>query len=396
MQPTPSARKGDRLFTKDFLLVSFAGLATFANMSLLIPTLPLYVIQVGGKRSDIGVIVAAFAITSVALRPFVGQAVDRRGSKGMMVAGGLLVVLSAALYLLANTIPLLLALRALHGVGMAVATTAALAFVAEAAPPHRRGEAMGVFGMFMSLSFVLGPMTGSFLADTWGFQALFIGMTILSVVGLLLMLPVSASRPTAIAHPGGVSLSGLISRSALLPSVLFLAMAGTFAPQMAFLPLFAAERSLGVPGVYFAVQAASLFVSRTVGGKLSDIYGRIPVIVPSVFLLAGGVTLLGFSTSPAMFFGAAVLTGLGAGAVQPVVMAFAIDRAPEQERGASMATLTAFLDLGIGVGAVLLGMVLEVAGFTAIYVGAGVAALLALAVFLVGLRVRALPVPVPR
>lgn len=177
------------IWTRDFLLTCFAAVGTFLGMALLVPVLPLYVVQVGGRQSDIGLVIAAFALTSVSLRPFLGRVIDQRGAKGILVAGIGVSTLAAALYVFVPNIPFLVALRILHGAGMGAATTAAWALVATFAPADRRGEAMGYFGMFASGSFATGPMIGAAIVEFGGYPALFGALTVVSALSLGIVVP---------------------------------------------------------------------------------------------------------------------------------------------------------------------------------------------------------------
>lgn len=60
------------LFTKSFWLICFANLTIFLNMQALLPTLPIYIIQLGGDNKSVGYIMGAFTIASTVVRPLSG------------------------------------------------------------------------------------------------------------------------------------------------------------------------------------------------------------------------------------------------------------------------------------------------------------------------------------
>ncbi len=99
-----------------------------ASMYLLLATLPLYVVAIGGTVSDAGIVVACFTITAVIVRPWIGRLSDRRqegphaGARAVVLAG------SSMLYEPAHSVPLVMAVRVFHGVGWAAAS----------APPRAR------------------------------------------------------------------------------------------------------------------------------------------------------------------------------------------------------------------------------------------------------------------
>jgi len=121
----------DRIFTRDFSLVVLANLFSYSSMYLLLATLPLYVVAIGGTVSDAGVVLACFTLSAVIVRPLVGRLSDRRAKKGIMLAGAVMLAVSSLLYEPAHSVPLVMAVRVFHGVGWAAFGTAASALAAE-------------------------------------------------------------------------------------------------------------------------------------------------------------------------------------------------------------------------------------------------------------------------
>ncbi len=159
----------DRIFSRSFSLAIVANLFSFTSMYLLLATLPLYVLAIGGSVSDAGIVLACFTLTAVVLRPWIGRLSDRRAKKGIMLAGAVITAVSSLLYEPSHTVPLLMAVRVLHGVGWAAFGTAASALAADLAPLPRRGEAMGYFGVGMNVAMAIGPALGVFLVGQTGY-----------------------------------------------------------------------------------------------------------------------------------------------------------------------------------------------------------------------------------
>lgn len=90
---------------------------------------------------------AAFAISSMALRPWAGWAADRYGRRPLMLAGGAVFVLAPLGYGVTLGALSMTLNRLFHGAGMGLYPTAATAMAADLAPPARRAEILGVFGM---------------------------------------------------------------------------------------------------------------------------------------------------------------------------------------------------------------------------------------------------------
>ncbi|HEX7627414.1 MAG TPA: MFS transporter [Candidatus Methanoperedens sp.] len=356
--------KNEKLFSRDFVLTSLSTFTLFASFYFLLITLPIYIQKIGGTESEIGLIIGVFTISAVALRPFIGHEVDRRGRKIILITGILVFLISMLLYDYTKSVTSLLLLRVLHGVGWGAATTAATTLIADIAPPKRRGEAMGVFGMASNVAMAIGPALSMILLLKYDFSILFSISAGIALVALLLALPISE---TVVVRPK----TPLFSKEALFPSALMFTVSLTYGSIVSFLSLFAQKQGITNPGVFFSVFAVTLILVRALAGKLSDIKGRKFVIIPGMIIIAAGLGVLSTASALETFIAAAFLYGLGFGLVHPSLMALLVDKVSDKGRGAAMGTFTAAFDLGIGTGSILLGLVLQYYGFQVMYTLSG-------------------------
>jgi MFS family permease len=86
---------------------------------------------------------------------------------------------------------------------------------------------------------------------------------------------------------------------------------------------------------------------------------RQAVIIPGLILNLAGIVLLAFSTTSNGLMAAAIIGGFGTGAAQPALMTLAVDQSAAERRGQSLAQFQFFYDLGIGVGSLTLGALLD-------------------------------------
>ncbi len=374
----------DRVFTRDFSLAILANLFSFASMYVLLATLPLYVVAIGGTVSDAGVVLACFTLSAVVVRPVVGRLSDRRAKKAIMLGGAVILAVSSLLYAPVHSVPLLMAVRVFHGVGWAAFGTAASALAADLAPLSRRGEAMGYFGVGMNVAMAIGPALGVFLVGWTGYGSLFLTAMVLGAAAALTTAGIAEPRRA----PGQGALQrgwrSFILPSALFPSAVLFTNALTYASVVALLPLFADEAGLGNPGLFFTVFSVVVLVLRGPLGRVSDRRGRVAVVAPGLSVTFVALLVLSQAHSTAMMLVVAVLYAVGVGAAQPTLMAMTVDRAGPQERGAAMGTYTTAMDLGIGVGSVVWGVVAQSLGFGAMYVAAGLMGLVGVALLLAG------------
>lgn len=372
-------RKNEKLFTKNFILTSLSTVTIFTSFYFLLVTLPIYILKLGGSESEIGLIIGVFTISAVLLRPFIGRELDRSGRKKILLAGSLVFLLSMLLYNYTTSVTSLLLLRVFHGLGWGAATTAGSTLIADIAPPSRRGEAMGIFGMASNVAMAFGPALSIMLLDSSNFPTLFAVSASIALVSLLLVLPISE---TIVVHPK----NPLFSKEALFPSAMMFTVSLTYGSIVSFLSLFARKQGITNPGIFFTVFAITLIIVRALAGRLSDIKGRNFVIVPGMVMITAGLWVLSTASSLSAFLISAFLYGMGFGFVHPSLMALLVDRVTEKTRGSAMGTFTAAFDLGIGTGSIVLGIVLQFYGFGIMYLLGGAIVLLGAVFFMFGNR----------
>jgi MFS family permease len=355
--PTP-------LFTTSFTLTCLATFFFYGSFYLILPVMPLYVAAMGGTSLQLGLIIGCFAFTAMVLRPPAGWVVDTRGPRPVLVAGVSIFLLASLGYAIAPSVVAVLGLRVFHGIGMGLFPTAATVVIAELAPRHRRGEAMGWFGIANSIGLVVGPTIGTAMATRMGFLALFLTAGGVASLGLAftVMLPRVGERPGGAGRP--LRWRDLFSWAAVLPSVLLLFLYVPYGFLVAFIPIIGTQRGLENPGAFYSVFALAVLLVRAKAGELSDRHGRAAAILPGMLLASVAFGVLGLTSGPAGVLVGAAIYGVAFGSAQPALMALTADRVPAGERGKAMGTFYAAWELGIAVGAVGSGVVLKMTGFS--------------------------------
>ncbi len=377
----PPTETAESLFSRNFLVLCISTLLFFESMFLLLAVLPVFIVQeLRGTESQVGIVLGVFALAAVMIRPTSGWVVERWNRKLGLTLGALIYCIGPLLYTMAESVPVMIGFRLFHGLGIALFTTASSVLVADIAPPARRGEAMGYYGMTMNVAMATGPVAGAALVEQSGFTQLF-WLSALLALGSLIILPL-LSEPARTPRPAPADPSkrakraSLLSRSAVFPGFIAICMTMSFGAVLSFLPLFVQARQLGNPGLYFIVYSIAVIVARPVSGKWSDRFGRAQVIIPGMLFLTIAMTLLAYATSIPWLLSVAALQGIGFGTVQPALMAFCVDRATEQDRGPALATLMMAFDIGHGLSAIGLGLLLEQTNFTAMFLFTGGVSLL--------------------
>jgi len=171
---------------KNLLVLFAAGLLFWASLGSLLPTLPLYVEDVGGTTQQIGLVMGSFAIGLLLCRPRLGKLADQRSRKLVVLIGMAVVAVAPLGYLFVKSIPLLLLIRAFHGISIAAYTTGNSALIVDLSPVEKRGELIGYMSLTNPIGIAIGPAIGGFLQEQAGYTPLFLFSFAVGLLGFFL------------------------------------------------------------------------------------------------------------------------------------------------------------------------------------------------------------------
>jgi len=355
------------------VFISIANLLMAIAFYFLIPTLPIYLeVVLGVSRGYVGLVLAAYTIAALLIRPLTGLAIDRKGRKMIYLISFLLFSLLFSVYVAATTLMIMLAVRIVHGFAWGITSTAGSTLVVDIIPPSQRGEGLGIFGLSMTIAMAIGPMFGLWLSASGNYPRLFIGASLLSLAGFILLLLVKYPKYTIPARPEGPWWKRLIEPTALPASINYLVVMISYGAMLSFISIYAQEIGIKSPGFFFLVYAAGITLSRLFAGRLFDLHGPFWIAVLGLSLLAGGFPLLAIVKSYAGFFVSSFILGFGSGIIMPTFQAMVNNLAGPQHRGAANSTLFTALDLGIGLGMIGMGLSSEWIGLTYSFLACGV------------------------
>jgi MFS family permease len=369
---TIEIRTKPRLITPAFLLITLSTFAYFIAIGALVPTLPRYVEgPLGGTGGSVGLAMGAFAISAVLMRPFVGRLGDRRGRRILIVGGALLVGVSVLGYLVAESLPVLVALRVLTGAGEAFFYVGAAAGINDLAADSRRGEALSYFSLALYAGLAVGPVVGEIVLENGTFDDAWWVAVVASFVAAGLGLRVPETRT----HHDDIQPSGkLISRGALLPGTVLLASVWGLSGFNTFVPLYADELGIASRVVFIAYSIVVLGI-RLFGARIPDVLGPWRTARDALIVASIGLAMMGVWRSPTGLVVGSVVFAIGQAMTFPALMTMAVRGAPASERGAVVGTFTSFFDAGFGLGAVALGVVSDAFGFGGSFISAALISL---------------------
>ena len=190
-QQTPSVRWALASLSLSMLLSSLG--TSIANVGL--PTLA----QVfNATFQDAQWIVLAYLLAITTLIVSVGRLGDLTGRRRLLLTGIGLFTLASALCGLASTLWMLIGARALQGLGAAIMMALTMAFVGETVTKAKTGSAMGLLGTMSAIGTAMGPSLGGLLIDGFGWRAIFFITVPLGLLTLVLAhryLPADRQKP---------------------------------------------------------------------------------------------------------------------------------------------------------------------------------------------------------
>jgi len=380
----------DSIWTRAFALLCLAQLLGYAQNAMLTPTFPLYITRLGGSPFVVGLVLACFAVTSVIVRPFIGHWADRWNEAKVMISG-LLFMGASILLCFVPLVEMTMLANALRGIGWAALNAGGYTLLALSAPEAKRGEASGYYSGVQGSATILFPALALWLiyAPFGGFTLVFsvaVALTLTGAGAAALMarhVPRAADRSaTAATGPWWRELFSMADRDVLLPSLMLFCLNLSLPAVTSFIVLYARQIGIENFGSYFVVSGATSFLARPLLGRVSDKIGRdrslaagFVLQIVALILVMNIANLYGVLISGALYM-------LGNAIGSSTSLALALTRANPQRRGKAMATFSVAYPLSYGLGSLLMGSAVEMAGYTLMFLSAAVVSAAGLAVAL--------------
>ncbi|HNP73901.1 MAG TPA: MFS transporter [Kouleothrix sp.] len=406
----------NRLLGLLFIGVLMAAL----DIAIVGPALPAIRAAFGVDDRAAAWIFTIYVLFNLIGTPLMAKLSDLFGRRAIYVLDVALFAFGSLLVAISPGFGVLLAGRAIQGLGAGGIFPVASAVIGDTFPPEKRGSALGLIGAVFGIAFLIGPIIGGVLL-IFGWPWLFIINLPLAalVIGLgLRLLPSSrpATQPsfdwlgmavlgallTALAYGLnqldtaniGQSLASLrvwpfLAAAIVLVPVLWLLERRAADPilrtslfgrrQISLTAALAAGAGLAEAAVVFvpALVVAAFGVSESqasfmlvpvvlamavgspLSGRMLDRSGsRVVVLLGSALVTLGMLLLSFFATSLALFYVSAVLFGLGLSVLLGAALRYImLNEAPASERASAQAILTIFTSVGQLLGGTLAGAV---------------------------------------
>jgi MFS family permease len=348
--------------------------AVFATVAARGLTVPLYAHELGASRLEVGALFAVATFAAALLSLPSGVLVDKFGARNLLAGSLVLTTLAQIGTALTTSVPPLFVWQIVGGVAAGAQQSAVFSAVTESVPRGRLGRAMGWLTLSMQVGFTLGPALAGVLLrwiDVRTDIAVTTGLLLLTIPGAMVTSQTrqQTGRGLSIRAP----LRSLAGQAAFVPVVIGLIGAtmlwGTW---QAYAPIFGKE-SLGLTsaevGYLLAIQAIFNASSRPIGGRLVDrARRRWPIVLVGVVGWSAAMVTV---THLAGFLLPAAVVAIGTPFMAIAFVAIGVvfgDLSIASTRGVAMGSYGTVLFLGLSIGPLLFGPIVQrsyASGFTA-------------------------------
>lgn len=356
----------EKLWTKSFMAAFLSNLFTAHSFYIVLACMPLFVMDnLRLSEYHVGFVMGAFSITGVLVRPFAGLLVDTAGRYKVYVFAVFVLALCTMSYIFAVSFVTITLFRLVHGIGWGLTSTAGSTVAADVVPASRRAEGLGYYAVTMSVGMALGPALGVFLWDKLPYKQVFIVCALLACFALVAALFVRL--PHVEKSSAGFSLGRLIEKRVLGISVMQFFYGISYGSIMSFAIIYGKRLGVENSGLFFMLFAVVVTVLRPIVGRKADESGPGNMMGVGFIVLMAAMLMLSFAKGKVPYFGAALLVGLGAAIVMPLLVAMAMNVVAPNRRGAANATAFMSFDAGIGLGSVIFGKIASATSISTMY-----------------------------
>jgi MFS family permease len=339
----------------------------------MLATLPIY-LNITSGYIGYGIVSAASPLFEMGTVLFIGAVVDRYGRKIVLLSGLLTAALMLFLLSITKNLYMIFCINAVHGMAAGAILVSSLALLTDYAPEHRRGREMGAFDAFNMLGWVVGYAVGAlfleFFKGSLGHTFLIAGvMALFGCLYCFVNITEPKKHDVLCEKIRFDKIIGVLKqRSVLLLTLPWFIVFMIIGAVMTFLTVSTAKGGIltispillsGIIGGAGIV----LITTQVIFGRLSDKYGRLPIMVIGTIGFVGVMTVIGvgygLSLTPngedvknsiLRFWPLLGLFGIMALAFGPSALSSLADEAQETTRGVTMAVYSIVISAGMFIG----------------------------------------------
>ena len=387
----------DRMWNSAYIKLCAIELCLQMGMQTTSPVTANAALALGATVTLAGILAGVGTSVSLALRIVCGHIMSRLPMKAMLVESAAILSVSGFLFGALNSIEVLGVARVIYGTGIVVKTVLGVSMCVYVVPQEKIGQAVAWLGMANVLCVALGPNIAQFVGAQFGYNCSFLLSGLLCALGTAIALTfphiplakdarsdkaqVQSEAPNEEGLKGECpqifppssgsrvrSFAGSFVYFDAIPIAIMGVIEGSMFAIVATLTLTAAElRSLPEMSLFFIVYVVVAFCTRPFIGKLYDRLGFGKVCLPMCALMTLSMVTFAFTESMPMIVVDGVLFALGQGSLWPCLQAESVHGVPQEKTSLAANTLLLGVDMGMTLGPMIGGAVLDAAGPTWMY-----------------------------
>jgi predicted MFS family arabinose efflux permease len=352
------------LITRPLLIrfVSVAGAS--ASFYLMLSVVPLYARAAGASAGTAGLATTALSLSTVVGYLPAPRLVARFGHRRVLAGGLLLLGMPALVLTLSSSLPVIMAVCVVRGVGFAAVCVSGGALTVALIPAERRGEGLALIGVVSGVPAVVALPLGVWVAGHAGYRPVFVAAAIAALAALV-SLPGLPGTPPGSGGPGrsGGMIAGLCTPAIIRPAIVFATTAMGAGVFVTFLPLAGSRRAAGVAALALLAESVATIGGRWLAGRYGDRYGSAALLGPGVLGAGCGLACLSLIATPAAVLAGAVLFGAGFGVSQNTSLTLMYSQTTESGFSMVSAVWNLAYDAGMGVGTAGFGVLAAGVGY---------------------------------
>jgi len=328
-------------------LVVFNTLMIQGGIYVVRPIISYKAVELGADSAMVGIIGATFALAPLVLAIRIGGIVDRGKSGLAMLAGSILMAVTAIGLLFIDSIPLLIVAMPLLGIGHLLCMVGGQTMIANRSQSTLYEKNFGLFTFYASLGHALGPLIGGWLADTGEVRvdanAAFTFALILFILAIISVLKLSTKKENQ-PVPEKTEVKVTARQVLAVPtfkSAIFVASATTSVVDVVliFLPLFGRELGISVTdiGILLAIRSFASMGVRVLLGQITNMLGLKRILVWGSVVTLVSMVALALATNFWVIAVIMVISGFAMGIGQPATMAWVSRISNAESRGLAIA-----------------------------------------------------------
>lgn len=302
--------------------------------------------QLGGGLTAAQWVVNAYSACFAAFLLVAGSVADAVGRRGVYAAGVGLFLLSGVLVPFVQDVGVLIALRALAGVGAAAAVAGGTSLLAAAFEGPARARAFGLLGTVLGAGTAFGPAVSGLLVQTLGWRSAFVVPALVAGAALLLVPLLPSSRGTGRREPL-VDLAPLTDRGFVAYALAAATFMAVLVPLLVYLPSYlitVVGLSAAQAGLWLLMLTVPTLLLPTVGAELAARLPHTAVVVGALVLCgtgALGLLVLGPDVTPVSLVVPFTMIGAGVGLTNGLIDGLAVGRVPAERAGTAAGVFNA-------------------------------------------------------